>query len=163
MDANDHFRITGNALKNWAIAQLQNSLVIGALWLIGLLILHVPWAPWWALLAAFFQIIPHFGPILSLLGPAVTATLHFGDWEHPLYVLILYAVIALLDGFLLQPYIMRRTAKVPMWASILMPLVLMIVLPFWGVLLAAPALAVIYAYKAHLEPKADNRTQQPGA
>jgi predicted PurR-regulated permease PerM len=49
---------------------------------------------------------------------------------------------------LLQPYIMRRTARVPMWASILVPLVLGFVIPFWGFLLAPPLLAVVYAFKA---------------
>jgi predicted PurR-regulated permease PerM len=43
---------------------------------------------------------------------------------------------------------MKRTAKVPMWASILTPIVLGIVIPFWGVLLAPPLLAVLYAYKS---------------
>jgi predicted PurR-regulated permease PerM len=37
---------------------------------------------------------------------------------------------------------------VPVWASILAPIVLGIVIPFWGVLLAPPLLAVVYAYKA---------------
>jgi predicted PurR-regulated permease PerM len=63
-------------------------------------------------------------------------------------VLVLYAVIAMLDGLVLQPYIMRRTAKVPIWASVLAPIVLGIVWPFWGVLVAPPLLAVLYAYRA---------------
>ena len=61
---------------------------------------------------------------------------------------MLYAVIAIVDGFLLQPYIMKRTAKVPVWASILAPIVLGMIIPFWGVLLAPPLLAILYAYKA---------------
>jgi predicted PurR-regulated permease PerM len=70
-----------------------------------------------------------------------------------LYVLILYAAIVIVDGLVLQPYIMRRTAKVPMWASILAPIVMGIIIPFWGVLLAPPMLAVLYAYKArHAKP-----------
>jgi predicted PurR-regulated permease PerM len=51
------------------------------------------------------------------------------------------------DGFLLQPYLMKRTTRVPIWASILTPIVLGILIPFWGVLLSAPLLAVVYAYK----------------
>jgi len=51
---------------------------------------------------------------------------------------------------LLQPYIMRRTAKVPIWASILAPIVLGFVIPFWGVLLAPPLLAVLFAYRSFL-------------
>ena len=148
MDFGDHLRTTGGALKNWAVAQLQDSLAVGVLWLAGLYILRVPLAPMWAVIAAVLQIVPHFGPILGLLGPVLAATIRWKDWEHPLGVLVLYAIIALLDGLLLQPYIMRRTAKVPIWASVFTPIVLGVLWPFWGVLMAPPLLAVFYAYRA---------------
>jgi predicted PurR-regulated permease PerM len=148
MDPREHIHVTGFALKNWAIAQVQDSIAVALLWLAGLWILKVPWAPLWAVLAAALQIVPHLGPVLSLVGPMLAALLRWHDWEHPLYVLILYAVIVVVDGLLLQPYIMRRVAKVPMWASILVPIVLGFAIPFWGFILAPPLLAVIYAYKA---------------
>jgi predicted PurR-regulated permease PerM len=148
MNLREHVRTTGGALGRWIVAQAQDSLAVGLLWLAGLWLIHVPLAPLWALLAAVLQIVPHFGPVLGMLGPVLAATLRWKDWEHPLYVLMLYAAIALVDGFVLQPYIMRRTAKVPMWASILAPVVLGFLIPFWGVLLAPPLLAVVYAYKA---------------
>ncbi len=148
VDFGEHFRITGGALKNWFVAQLEDSLAVGLLWLIGLYIIGVPAAPLWALLGALFQFVPQIGAVLGVIGPALTAMFKWGDWEHPLYVLMLYAVIAIVDGFLLQPYIMKRTAKVPVWASILAPIVLGMIIPFWGVLLAPPLLAVLYAYKA---------------
>jgi len=151
MAFDDHLQITGSALKNWAIAQIQDSVAVGILWLIGLYYLHVPFYPFWAILAALLQIVPHLGPILTLIGPVLAATIAWRDWQHPLGVLALYAVIVVVDGLLLQPFIMRRTAKVPIWASILAPIVLGIVWPFWGVLVAAPLLAVVYAYKAHIE------------
>ena len=144
----NHLRTTGGALKNWAVAQLQDSIAVGVLWLIGLYLLHVPLAPLWAVLAAVFQIVPHFGPILGVIGPVLAATLKWMDWEHPLGVLALYAAIAVLDGLLLQPYIMRRTSKVPIWASVFAPILLGILWPFWGVLIAPPLLAVLYAYLA---------------
>lgn len=156
MDFGDHLRTTGGALKNWAVAQLQDSLAVGVLWLIGLYILHVPLAPMWAVIAAMLQIVPHFGPVLGLLGPLLAATFKWMDWEHPAGVLGLYAVIALLDGLFLQPYIMRRTAKVPVWASVLAPIVLGVIWPFWGVLMAPPLLAVVYAYRAR---RKQSRTQ----
>ena len=149
MDFDDHVRLTGNALKNWAIAQLQDSLAVGVLWLAGLYLLHVPLYPLWAILAALLQLIPHFGPILGLIGPLLAATITWRDWKHPLGVLALYAIIVVLDGLVLQPFIMRRTARVPIWASILAPIVLGIVWPFWGIFLAPPLLAIVYAYKAH--------------
>jgi len=154
MEFGDQLRTTGRALKNWAIAQALDSLAVGILWLAGLYILHVPWAPLWALLAAVLQIVPHFGPILALIGPALAAMMPWKDWQHPVGVLILYAIVVVLDGFLLQPYFMRRTAKVPIWASILVPIVLGIVWPFWGILLSPPLLAVIYAFKARYHKSA---------
>ena len=151
MTAGEHFRTTASALWRWAVAQVQDSIAVGILWLAGLSIIGVPWAPLWALLAALVQVVPHFGPVLGLIGPALAAALRWKDWQHPFYVLILYAVIVVVDGFLLQPYIMRRVAKVPMWASILVPIALGFAIPFWGFLLAPPLLAVVYAYKARRE------------
>ena len=154
MDPREHIQVTGSALKKWAVGQIQDSIAVALLWFVGLWILQVPWAPLWALLAAALQVVPHLGPVLSLLGPVLSALIRWQDWEHPLYVLILYAVIVVVDGLLLQPYIMRRAAKVPMWASILVPIVLGFAIPFWGFLLAPPLLAVVYAYKARRISKA---------
>jgi len=154
---NEHLRITGGALKNWLVAQVQDSIAVGALWLIGLYVLRIPWAPLWAVLAALLQFVPHLGPVLGVIGPVLAATLRWTDWQHPLYVLMLYAAIAVVDGFLLQPYLMKRTAKVPIWASILAPIVLGILIPFWGVLLAPPLLAVVYAYRMRAQTNAVSR------
>ena len=147
MDFRGYLHLTGSALKNWLLAQLQDSVAVGLLWLMGLYALKIPWAPLWALLAALLQFVPHLGPVLGLMGPVIAAAVRWQDWEHLLYVLILYAAIVVIDGLLLQPYLMRRTAKVPMLASIFAPIILGILIPFWGVLLAPPLLAVVYAYK----------------
>lgn len=156
MDFREHASVTGGALRRWFIAQLQDSAAVACLWLVGLLIIRVPLAPLWAVLAASLQFIPHFGPVLALIGPAIAATVS-GGFMRLIYVFILYAVVAVTDGLVLQPYLMRRTAKVPIWASILAPIVLGMIFSFWGVLLAAPLLAVLYAYRSRNKP----RTGQP--
>jgi predicted PurR-regulated permease PerM len=161
MNLGDHVRLTGNALKNWLVAQVQDSLAVGLLWLIGLYFLKIPLSPVWAVLAALLQFIPHLGPVLGMIGPVLTAAIHWADWEHPLYVLMLYAAIAVVDGFVLQPYLMKRTAKVPIWASILVPIVLGLLIPFWGVLLAPPLLAVVYAYKARNDRQSRTDSANP--
>jgi predicted PurR-regulated permease PerM len=152
MDIQEHLRTTGSALWNWLVVQLLDSLAVGVLWLTGLLILKVPLAPLWAAIAAICQLIPQVGPMLGLVGPALmtTADVAFSgqSWHRLLYLLILYEVIAVTDGFLLQPYLMRRAARVPIWASIVVPVVLGLLIPFWGFLLAPPLLVVVYAYRA---------------
>ena len=155
MRVEDHFRLTGVALKRWFLAQLKDSAAVAVLWLVGLMILQVPLAPLWAVLAFVFQFIPNLGPVLTLVGPMIELSVEGllgGDWMKLIYLLILYALIAAIDGFFLQPYIMKRTAKVPVWASIVTPIVMGIFLGFWGVLLSAPLLAVVYAYKRRHEP-----------
>ncbi len=158
MDWNDlgrHARTTGSALKNWFIAQCLDSLAVAALWLVGLWIIHIPWAPAWAVLAGLLQFIPNFGGAVAVIGPAILGALS-SDHYRFFYVLMLFAVIMVADGLFLQPYLMKRTAKVPFWASLLTPIVLGIVIPFWGVLLAPPLLAIVFAFRNRrtLDPEA---------
>ena len=154
MQFSHHINITGGALKRWFIAQCYDSLAVGALWWVGLWYLHVPFAPFWAILAAILQFIPHFGPVIAFFGPALAALFSNG-FEGLLYVLILYGVIIMTDGLLLQPLIMRRTARVPIWASLGVPILLSLIFGFWGLLLAAPLLAVIFAYRAYNKSRAE--------
>ena len=159
MEFRSHLNTTGSALKNWFIATLQDAAAVGAMWLVGLLILRVPLAFVWAIIGGACQFIPNFGPLIAVVGPALT-TLFASQSDammHLLYVFMLYAIIAVIDGLVLQPYLMKRSNKVPIWASILCPIVLGIVIPFWGVLLAPPLLAVIYAYKRRQLPQAPPR------
>ena len=146
MEFHDHVLTTGTALKNWFVAQSLDALAVGVLWLVGLWIIGVPWAPLWAFLGAIFQFVPNIGAVLGVVGPVMVGGLN-GGWMTAVYVLILYAVIAVLAGFVLQPYLMKRTSKVPIWASIIVPIVMGFIIPFWGILLAPPLLAVIYAYR----------------
>jgi predicted PurR-regulated permease PerM len=142
-----HINITGTALRRWVVAQCYDSAAVGALWWIGLDYLHIPWAPFWAILAAVLQFIPHFGPVMAAMGPLLVA-LFAGGLEQFLYVLMLYGGIIVIDGLLLQPIIMRRTARVPVGASLIVPVVLSFIFGFWGLLLAAPLLAIIFAYRS---------------
>jgi predicted PurR-regulated permease PerM len=143
----DYLRITAVGLRDWLIVQTQDALAVGILWLAGLWLIGVPWAPVWAITGALLQFVPNIGTVLALVGPSIAAAIS-GGFDRFVYVLILYAVIVTVDGLLLQPVLMKRTTRVPIWASILTPIVLGILLGFWGVLLAAPLLAVIYAYRA---------------
>jgi predicted PurR-regulated permease PerM len=144
----DHARTTGSALKNWFVAQCCDAAAVAVLWLAGLLMIGIPWAPLWAVLAGLLQFVPHIGGPIALIIPAVLGALSAGHRQRFFYVLILFAAIMMIDGLFLQPYLMKRTAKVPFWASLLTPIAIALLFPvWWAVLLAPPLLAVIFAFR----------------
>lgn len=142
----EDIRTTETALKHWFRAMCYDALCVAGIWLVGLEIIRIPLAPLWAVLAGLLQFIPHFGPMLALIGPALSGAFS-SDHMRFFYVLMVFAAVMVIDGLLLQPFLMKRTAKVPFWASLTAPIILGIIIPFWGVLLAPPLLAVIYAFK----------------
>jgi AI-2E family transporter len=142
-----HLRTAGTALVNWWRAVTIQGLCVAVLWLIGLLLLKVPLAPVWALIAGLMTLVPNIGGVIALLGPAFSILVSKPDMYRLCFLLGMYAVIVVIDQLMLQPLIMKRVTRVPVWASILVPIVLGIVIPFWGILLAPPLLAIVYAFR----------------
>ncbi len=140
-------RTAGKALAQWWRAATLEALCVGLLWWVGLALLHVPFAPMWGTVAALASFVPHLGGVLGLVGPVLAVCFSGHDLDRLGLVLGLYAVIVVLDQLLIEPLLLRRTTSVPVWASILVPIALGVVIPFWGVLLAPPLLAVFYAFR----------------
>jgi predicted PurR-regulated permease PerM len=155
-NAGAHLKTAGGALVNWWRAATLDALIVGVLWLIGLELIRVPWAPFWAILGGLLQIIPTFGGMIALIGPviSVAVTAKDDDWWRLGLVLGLYGLIVILEGLVIGPYVLHRTTKIPWWAAFFGPIVLGIIIPFWGVLLAPPLLAVIFAFR---KPALPNR------
>lgn len=144
----DVVRTAGGALLGWWRASTLDALIVGALWFLGLELLHVPWAPAWAILGALCQFIPSFGGMIALIGPVLSIALsveNSEDWYRLGYVLGLYAIITVLEGLVIGPYVLHRSTLVPWWAALLGPIVLGVLIPPWGVLIAPPLLAVAFA------------------
>lgn len=140
-------KTAGTALANWWRAVTLEGLCVAVLWLIGLLLLHVPLAPVWALIGGLMTLVPNFGGVIALLGPVFCVLVTGKDMYRLGFVLGLYALIVVIDQLLLQPLLMKKVTRVPIWASILVPIGLGIIIPFWGVLLAPPLLAIVYAFR----------------
>ncbi len=149
-DPYDHpLRTAGGALAGWWRAVTLDAAIVGVIWLVGLELLHVPLAPLWALLGALFQLVPGVGGMLAVAGPAIGTSLAGGEdvLFHLAMVLGLYGLIAVLEGLVIGPYVLHRQTLVPWWASFLGPIVLGILIPPWGVLIAPPLLAMIFAFR----------------
>lgn len=145
----------GTAVAQWWRAASLEALCVGVLWWIGLALIHVPFTPLWALIAALAAFIPHLGGVLSVIGPVLAVLFSGHDVYRLGLVLGLYAIIVILDQLLIQPLLLRKITYVPLWAAILFPIILGVIIPFWGVLLAPPLLAVFYAFR---RPRAGSDT-----
>src|SRR5262249_61469440 len=66
----DDVRTTGTALKDWFVAQCCDAVAVAILWLAGLLIIGIPWAPLWGLLAGLLLIFPHLRGPAAVIIPA---------------------------------------------------------------------------------------------
>lgn len=141
------------ALLNWLRAASLDALLVGILWLVGLELLHVPLAPLWAIAGGLAQFIPSIGGMLALIGPALSLLFAGPSWEEYGLLLGLYAAIVVIDQVAIQPLLLRKITRVPIWASILCPILLGILIPFWGVLLAPPLLAVVFAFRRPKLPR----------
>lgn len=142
-----HVRVAADALFKWWKAVTIEAICVAIMWWIGLMLLHVPLAPVWAIIGGLMTFVPNFGGVITVIFP-VLAVLFSG---HDIYrlglVLGLYAGIVVVDQLLLQPLLMKRANRVPVLVSIFVPILLGILIPFWGVLLAPPLLAIVYAFK----------------
>ena len=151
--AGAQLKTAASALGQWWKAMSLRALAVSILWYIGLRLLHVNLAAAWALVAGAMTFIPHFGGVFSVMGPVFTVLVSGREMERLAYVLGVYAAIVVFDQLLLQPLLMKKVTRVPVWMSILAPVLLGILIPFWGVLLAPPLLAIVYAFRRPREQK----------
>ncbi|GGG90768.1 AI-2E family transporter [Silvibacterium dinghuense] len=151
-DLRTHARTAGTALFNWWKAVTLEALCVAVLWWIGLFLLGVPWAPVWALIGGLMTFIPNFGGVITVIFPVLMILFSGHDMYRLGLVLGLYAVIVVIDQLALQPLLLKRVSRIPIWASIVVPIALGIIIPFWGVLLGPPLLAIIYAFRKPPQP-----------
>jgi predicted PurR-regulated permease PerM len=96
-DLRTSIRTAGSALANWWRAVSLEALCVAVLWLIGLLLLRVPLAPLWALIGGLMTFIPHFGGVITLIGPVFSILVSSHDMDRLFLLLGLYALIVIID------------------------------------------------------------------
>ena len=85
----------------------------------------MPNAAVWGLLAAIANVVPYIGPTLVAGAASVMAFSHFGTVSQALLVGAIQIVITSLEGFLLTPHLMSRSARMN-------PVAMFVGLLFWG-------------------------------
>ncbi len=126
----------------WMQGQLILAVIIGVLVYLLLTILGVPHALVLAVIAACFELIPVFGPILAAV-PAVIIAFVSGGVLFGTLIAGVYVVIQMFENHLIYPLVVTRVVGVPPILIILALIVGAELAGFLGVLLSVPAAAVI--------------------
>lgn len=78
----------------------------GICYTIGFLLIGLPYAVLLGAIAIVLTMIPFLGAIATCTAALILAFVQFGDWQHPLLVMAVFAVVQTLEGFVIQPKIM---------------------------------------------------------
>jgi predicted PurR-regulated permease PerM len=136
----------------WMQGQLVLGLIIGVLTYLGLSILGVQNALLLAVIAAMFELIPVFGPILAAV-PAVAFGLIEGGVALGLLVVGLYAIIQQFESQLIHPLVVKKIIGIPALIAILALIVGAQLAGFLGILLSVPLAAVMMEYLGDVEKR----------
>jgi len=131
----------GFTLRWWMIGQLVPMVVIGTLTAIGLKVIGVELWLILGLLAALFNFIPNFGPLISGI-PAFLLALSDSPTKA-MWVVLLYVIAQSLEGYVLTPLVQRKAVELPPALLILFQVLAGLLMGALGVVLAAPLLAVV--------------------
>jgi predicted PurR-regulated permease PerM len=115
--------------------------VIGVTTLIGLLVLRVPYAVVFAVIAGVLELLPTIGPIISAI-PAVLAALTISP-VLALGVALMYLAIQQLENYILVPRVHEQSVGLPPLVILLAVLVGSTIGGVAGAILAVPVAALI--------------------
>lgn len=136
----------------WMQGQLLLGVIVGVLTYLGLSILGVQNALLLALIAAVFELIPIFGPILSAI-PAVGIALIQDGFSLAVIVLGLYLIVQQFENHLIHPIVVKKIVGIPSLLAILSLIVGGQLAGFLGMLIAVPIAAALMEYLSDVEKR----------
>jgi len=131
----------GDNLGSWLLGTSCSMLIVGIVTSAGLSMLGVPLALILGIIAGLLDFVPYVGPIMAGV-PAVLIAFSISP-DMALYVVLLFAGIQLVQGYVLQPMIESRAVDLPPALIIAMQLIFGTLFGFAGVALATPMTAVL--------------------
>ena len=132
-------------IGRWMQGQLVLAGIIGILVYLGLLLMNVPNALLLATLAAAFEIIPLFGPILASI-PAIMISFVIGGLPLALMVGGFYIIVHQFENQLIYPIVVKKVVGVSPVVSIIALAAGWQLAGFIGLLLSVPVAAIIIEF-----------------
>ena len=130
-------------LWDWTKARLTAMVITGVLTGIALFLLGIPMAITLGFLTALLVFIPNIGAFLAVIPPVLLAFNVEGQPLLPLWVLLAYIVVQMLESYLITPYVIKEGTGVPPAMVISAQLVFGILFGALGVLFATPLVLIV--------------------
>ena len=144
----------GRRVGRYLLMQVAVNLTFGAAIAGGLLLIHVPNAALWGVLAAACRFVPYIGVWMSALAPLAISLAAFQSWWPVAETAALFAVLELTTGNAVEPWLYGSSTG-------LSPMAVMVAATFWtwlwggvGLLLSMPltvCIVVLGRYVPQLE------------
>ncbi|HBV01129.1 MAG TPA: hypothetical protein DEF00_01895 [Candidatus Taylorbacteria bacterium] len=129
----------------WIQGQILLAVLVGMLVYLGLMIVGIKNALFLAALAALFETIPLFGPILAAI-PAVAIAYGTNGLSLALFVAGVYLIIQQFENHLIYPLVVKKIIGVPPMTVILALIVGAKLGGFLGLLISVPLAATLMEY-----------------
>ncbi len=98
------------SINNYLIAFFRGQVLVaisdGVLYGAGFLMIGLHYGILIGVMAMVLTMIPFLGAIVTCATALILAIVQFGDWQHPLLVLGVFAVVQTLEGLVISPKIM---------------------------------------------------------
>ena len=143
----------------WMQGQLVLAIIIGMLVYLGLLIINVPNALLLATLAAAFEIIPLFGPILASI-PAIMISFVSGGLPLALIVIGLYVIVHQFENQLIYPLVVKKVVGVSPIVSIVALATGFQLAGILGLILSVPIATIIIEFFNDFEKDKVEKTER---
>ncbi|HJU16897.1 MAG TPA: AI-2E family transporter [Stellaceae bacterium] len=131
----------GFAMQGWMLGQLIDMIVVGVVVGVGLALVGTPLAGVLAVVAGVCTFIPYFGTIISAI-PAIIVALTVG-FSEVVWVIAVFTVAHVIEGYVVSPFVQRRTVHLPPVLTLLSFVVLVAIFNIYGVLIATPLMAAL--------------------
>ena len=143
-----------DAVSNFLQGQVIVCGILAVLYIIGLeFIVGVPLGFLIGLFSGFASLVPYLGLIMGIVPALVLAFLEYGDWLHPLGVVLTFVIAQALEGTVITPKIVGDKLGLHPVTVIFGILIWGELLGFVGILIAVPATAIFQVALRHLVKK----------
>lgn len=134
----------------WMQGQIILALIIGVLVYLGLAIIDLKFAFLLAVVAAVFELIPLFGPILAAI-PAIALAVGQGGFTMGLIVAGLYLIIQQFENHLIFPLVVKKVTGLPAIFVIISLIIGFKLAGFLGIILSVPIATALMEFVSDVE------------